>query len=97
MFMVLLKPLPGGARPGDLVAGHKAWLEQGLADGIFWLWGSLKPDGGGAILAHGLDRAALDRRVAADPFVSGGVVQPEIIEIAPARAAAGLDFLLETA
>lgn len=94
MFVVLLRPKPGGAGPADYLAGHKAWLEEGLADGVFLLWGSLKPNGGGAILARGQDRAALAQRVALDPFVSGGVVLPEIIEIAPVRAAAELDALL---
>mgnify|MGYP000267912625 CR=1 FL=1 len=93
MHIVLLRPADP-ARAGDLLAGHKAWLEQGLEDGHFLLWGSLRPDGGGAILVRGLDRAALSRRVDEDPFVSGGVVTPEIIEIAPARADARLDFLL---
>mgnify|MGYP000129701940 CR=1 FL=1 len=94
MFVVLLKPAAARARAGDFLAGHKAWLEQGLADGVFALWGSLKPDGGGAILVRGLDRAALMARIAEDPFVSGGVVTPEVIEIAPARAEPRLDFLL---
>ena len=97
MFIALLKPSAQMARAGEFLAGHKAWLEQGLADGVFLLWGSLKPDGGGAILAHGLERAALEQRVAADPFVSGGVVTAEIIEFAPARATARLDFLLREA
>lgn len=93
MYVVLLRPADG-ARAGAFMAGHKAWLEQGLNEGIFLLWGSLRPDGGGAIVARGEDRAALERRIAADPFVSGGVVRPEIVEIAPVRAAAELDFLL---
>ncbi|MCP8883356.1 YciI family protein [Devosia sp. XJ19-1] len=95
MFVVLLKPSGQPGRAGDLLAGHKAWLEKGLADGVFALWGSLKPEGGGAIMAHGLDRAALEKRVAADPFVSGGVVRAEIVEIAPARAESRLEFLLD--
>ncbi|MVT00176.1 YciI family protein [Devosia marina] len=94
MFVVLLRPAAQKARAPDYLEGHKAWLEQGLSEGVFLLWGSLRPDGGGAVLARGLDRTALVERIATDPFVSGGVVTPEIIEIAPARAAAELDFLL---
>jgi uncharacterized protein YciI len=93
MYIIVLKPADR-SRAGDLLAGHSAWLQQGLADGVFLLWGSLKPDGGGAVLARGEDRAALERRVSADPFVAGGVVTPEVIEIAPAHAVAELDFLL---
>lgn len=93
MHIVLLRPADP-ARAGDYLAGHKAWLEQGLEEGHFLLWGSLRPDGGGAILVRGLETDALVQRVDADPFVSGGVVTPEIIEIAPARADARLQFLL---
>jgi uncharacterized protein YciI len=94
MFIALLKPSAQMARAGEFLAGHKAWLEQGLADGVFLLWGSLKPDGGGAILVHGTDRSGLERLLAADPFVRAGVVTPEIVEIAPAHAEARLAFLL---
>ncbi|WP_297111609.1 hypothetical protein, partial [uncultured Devosia sp.] len=74
MFVVLLKPAAARARAGDFLAGHKAWLEQGLADGVFALWGSLKPDGGGAILVRGLDRAALMARI--DAVLDAVVTMP---------------------
>ena len=46
-----------------------------------------------AILAHGTDRAAIELRLADDPFVAEQVVQAEIIEIAPSRADDRLAFL----
>ena len=45
------------------------------------------------ILAHGEDRAALEARIAADPFVAEGIVAPEILEVAPGRTDARLAFL----
>ncbi|UYN99121.1 MAG: hypothetical protein KIT02_14490 [Devosia sp.] len=95
MYIILLRPAGNRAAAGQHLEGHKAWLERGLADGKFVLWDSLSA-GGGAVLARGLDRAAVDQLVAGDPFVSFGVVTPEIIELAPARTRSGLEFLLET-
>ena len=38
---------------------------------------------GGAIIAHGVARADIDKRLEADPFVAERIVAPEIIEIDP--------------
>jgi hypothetical protein len=38
----------------------------------------------GAIVAHGVTRADLGKRLDADPFAAGRIVVPEIIEIEPA-------------
>ena len=78
MFVALLKFSKHKDRAGDFMDGHKAWLKRGFEDGI---------------LAHNLDREALEARLAEDPFVAEDVVQPEIIEIAPAMTDPRLDFL----
>ena len=93
MFIVLLPFAANRAQAAAHLDGHKAWLQQGFADGVFVFAGSLKPDRGGAILAHGIERAALEARVAADPFVAHGVVSAEILDIAAARTDARLGFL----
>ena len=85
MFVVLLKFAENRDAAPRHMEGHKAWLEQGFADGVFLLAGGLAPAAGGAVLARGDDRRAIERRVAVDPFVAHGVVVPEILEIAPAR------------
>jgi hypothetical protein len=54
----------------------------------------LKPNLGGAILAHAATAADLQRRVENDPFVENGVVSAEILEIAPSKADPRLAFLL---
>ena len=78
------------------MAGHNEWIAQGVGDGVFLVVGSLRPEGGGAIIAQGEDRALIEARVAADPFVREGVVTVEIQEVAPARTDERLSFLLDT-
>jgi uncharacterized protein YciI len=94
MYVVLLKFGENKSRAGDFMQDHHAWIRQGLDDGVFLLVGSLQPNLGGAILAHGVSPADLQARVDADPFVVHGVVQAEILEIKPGKADPRLDFLL---
>lgn len=93
MFVVTLKFAANRAQAGAFMEGHNAWLRRGFEDGVFLLAGSLAPAAGGALLAHGLSRAELETRLAADPFVAEGVVGAEILEIAPGRLDARLAFL----
>ncbi|WP_374572824.1 YciI family protein [Phenylobacterium sp.] len=94
MYVVLLKFAQNKARAPALMEGHKAWIQQGLDDGVFLVVGSLQPAAGGAILAHGASPAELKARVDEDPFVQEDVVSAEILEIAPNRADPRLGFLL---
>lgn len=93
MFVVLLRFSGDRREAGRFMDGHKAWIERGVADGVFLLVGSLRPDLGGGILAHNTTRDDLERRVAEDPFVAEAIVTPEILEIAPARTDERLAFL----
>ena len=93
MFVVLLKFSANRARAGALMQGHKDWLQRGFDDGVFLLSGNLQPGLGGAILAHDTSRAALQHRLAADPFVAENVVSAEIVEITPARTDERLRFI----
>ncbi len=94
MFIVVLRFSNRKADAPQWMEGHKAWIQRGLADGVFLLVGSVVPGLGGALLAHGVDRAALQARVQEDPFVAQDVVQAEILEVAPAQADARLQFLM---
>lgn len=94
MYVVLLKFAARRDRAGQLMEGHKAWLQQGFDDGVFLLAGSLLPQLGGAILAQGVSRADLEARVDDDPFVAEQVVTAEILEIAASKADPRLEFLL---
>ncbi|MEQ8806491.1 MAG: hypothetical protein RLO05_07885 [Rhodospirillales bacterium] len=93
MFVVLLKFTADKDRAGQFIGGHKEWIKRGFDDGLFLAVGSLQPDLGGAVIAHGLSRADLQARVDADPFVAEQVVTAEILEITPARTDPRLEFL----
>lgn len=93
MFVVLFKFSVNKPNAARFMAGHNAWLNRGLDDGVFVLAGSLQPNAGGAILAQGVSLAELESRVAEDPFVAENVVAVEILEISPSRADDRLAFL----
>lgn len=97
MFMVLLKFAANKSAAGKFMEDHKQWVARGFEDGVFLLVGSLKPEGGGGILAHNTSLPALQKRVEDDPFVAEGIVEAEIVEIAAARADPRLNFLLDQA
>ena len=92
MFVVFLK-FADKSKAAASMEAHNQWIAKGFDDGVFLTVGSLQPNAGGAILANGLDRDALDARLAEDPFVAEGVVTPETFEISPARTDPRLEFL----
>ena len=93
MFVVTLRFSHNKAAAGQHMDAHKAWLRQGMQDGVFLLAGSLQPNAGGAIFAHDTSLAALQERVAQDPFVQHGVVAADILEVTPSLTDPRLDFL----
>lgn len=95
MFVVLLKFSTNKDMASQFMAGHKAWIKQGLDEGVFLLVGSLRPSLGGAILAHRTSLAALQGRLNDDPFVAENIVSAEILEIIPSMADDRLRFLLD--
>ncbi len=97
MYIITLTLTDQKSKAPDFMAAHNDWIARGFDDGAFLLVGSLKPQGGGAILAIQTDRAALEQRVADDPFVKEGIAVPEIQEIAPGRTDPRLSFLKDAA
>ncbi len=95
MFIVVLRFSSNKAQAGQFMDGHKEWIKRGFDDGIFLLAGSVQPNLGGGIVAHGISLSELRDRVKADPFVAKDVVSAEILEIAPSRADARLSFLVD--
>lgn len=83
MYIILLRMTPHRDRAAAVSGQHKAWIERGIADGVFLLAGTLEPKLGGVILASGLSRAELDARIALDPFVEVGAVEPEVLSVTP--------------
>lgn len=94
MFIVFLRFAAARDQAARLMQAHKDWLQRGFDDGVFLLSGSIQPQAGGAILAHGLTRAELQERVSQDPFVVESVVQAEIVEVSASKADDRLGFLL---
>jgi len=93
MFVVTLRFSTHRMQAPRWMDGHNAWIRRGFEDGVFLLAGSLSAGAGGAVLAHGLTRDALEQRLREDPFVAEGVVDAEIVEIAPGRTDDRLAFL----
>ena len=93
MYFVTLSFSQNRGVAPDHMAAHKVWIQRGFDNGHFLMVGSLLPNLGGGILAHNIDRDALEDFVAEDPFVKEGVVAAEILEISPARLDPRLEFL----
>jgi uncharacterized protein YciI len=94
MFLVVLRFAENKGRAPALMAAHNAWVQRGFDEGAFLIVGSLRPDGGGVILARGASPAEVQARLDEDPFVQEGVVRADMVEFAPPRADERLRFLL---
>ncbi len=95
MYIILLRFSRNKGRAAQFMDGHRAWIRRGVDDGVFLVVGTLQPNLGGGIVAHGPSLAALQDRVAADPFVAEGVVDAEILEVAPSAVDPRLAFLAD--
>lgn len=93
MFVVTLKFSDNKSGAAELMEGHKAWIQRGFDRGLFLMAGSLQPNMGGGIIAHGSSQSELEAFVGEDPFVAENVVTAEILEITPARLDERLGFL----
>ena len=71
---------------------HLTWLRQGDEKGMLIASGRKVPRTGGVLLARG-ERSAVEAFAAADPFVSQGVADCEITEVAISIAAPGFEAL----
>jgi uncharacterized protein YciI len=92
MFVIILR-FADKTKASQLMGGHNAWIKRGIDDGVFLLVGSLQPNAGGAIFAHNTSRTDIEARVQDDPFVTGGVVSAEILELTPGHIDERLAFL----
>lgn len=94
MFVILLKFSANKANAPRHMEGHNAWLKEGFEKGIFLLAGTIQPQRGGAIVAHGAKLEQIEEIVKNDPFVAENVVTAEILEITPSKVAPQLGFLM---
>jgi uncharacterized protein YciI len=93
MFIVRLTYRVPVEQIDSQMEAHRAWVEQGFADGIFVASGPLIPRDGGVILAHGINRTALERLLASDPFALHGMATADVIEMHVRATDPRLDFL----
>lgn len=93
-FIVLLRFSDSQDRTSQFAEGHAEWVKRGFDDGVFLLAGSLRPNLGGGILAVDTSLSKIQCRVNEDPFVAEGLVEADIIELAPSKADERLRFLL---
>jgi uncharacterized protein YciI len=66
---------------------HVAFLERQRKAGVFIAWGRKVPRTGGIILARGESRAAIERIMQDDPFVTKRLAEVEVTEFLPKPAA----------
>jgi uncharacterized protein YciI len=91
MFVVLLsyiRPIP---EVDALMREHVAWLNEHYDADRFVVSGRRVPRTGGVIVALGDDRDEIERIVASDPLVSGGVATSEVIHFRASQTADGFE------
>ena len=89
MFVVLLSYIRPIAEVDALMREHVAWLNEHYDASRFVVSGRRVPRTGGVIVARGDDRDEIERIVASDPFVSGGVATAEVIQFRASQTADG--------
>jgi uncharacterized protein YciI len=94
MFVVQLKFSINKRKASQYMTEHKSWIKKGFDDQVFLVVGSIKPNLGGAIIAHNISFQELQARMQDDPFVVHDIVDVEILEIEPSIANERLTFLL---
>jgi uncharacterized protein YciI len=87
MFVVTLTYTAPIERIDELVAEHRAWLDQQYAAGVLLASGPQLPRVGGILLARAADRAALEQVLTGDPFRLAGVATYDVVEFDPIKTA----------
>jgi uncharacterized protein YciI len=91
MFVLLLTYVRPLDEVDALMREHVAWLNEHCDAGRFVVSGRRIPRTGGVIVARGDDREEIERIVASDPFVSGGVATCEVVRFRASQIADGFD------
>jgi len=90
MFIVALAYTAPLARIDEFLEGHRAFLAEQYARGLFLMSGRKEPRDGGIIVAHAASRAELETVLRDDPFHQAGVARYEITEFVPTMTAEAL-------
>jgi uncharacterized protein YciI len=97
VFVITLTYLVDLSDVDAALADHGAWLDRQYEDGVFIASGRQVPRVGGVILATGLSRDDLGRRLAEDPFHQRGIAGYTVTEFIVSRVRKGSEDLLEQA
>ncbi|MEU8520886.1 YciI family protein [Streptomyces sp. NBC_01216] len=95
MFVLELTYTAPVERVDALLDAHVEWLDAQYAAGVFLASGRKNPRDGGVIIAAGVDREAIERIAAADPFSTEGVCAYRITEFYATKTAPELDSYRE--
>lgn len=68
-----------------LLAEHRAYLDDYIASGHFFLCGRQNPRTGGVIIGYADSREDMARMLREDPFFKSGIATHEIIEFSPTK------------
>lgn len=90
MFIIALTYTAPLARVDEFLEGHRAFLAEQYARGLFLMSGRKEPRDGGIIVAHAASRAELEAALRDDPFHQAGVARYEITEFVPTMTAEAL-------
>jgi uncharacterized protein YciI len=91
MFVLLLTYTRPLEQVDALMREHVAWLNEHYDAGRFVVSGRRVPRTGGVIVARGDDRDEIERIVAGDPFVAGGVATCEVVQFRASQTEDGFD------
>ncbi|MFD7106800.1 MULTISPECIES: YciI family protein [Streptomyces] len=91
MFVLELTYTAPMERVDAALREHVEWLNEQYATGHFIAAGRKVPRDGGVILAAGMDRAAVERLVAEDPFSIADVCTYRITEFVATTTAPALE------
>jgi uncharacterized protein YciI len=94
MFVITLTYLADLAEIDSAMPRHMAYLRRQYKDGTFLVSGRQVPRVGGVIIATGVTREELERRIALDPFVADGLAEASIVEFKASQTAPQLKGLL---
>jgi uncharacterized protein YciI len=94
MFVVTLTYLAELVEIDAAMPRHMAYLRRQYKDGVFLVSGRQVPRVGGVIIAVGVARDELERRIALDPFVADGLADASIVEFNASQTAPQLKGVL---
>jgi uncharacterized protein YciI len=80
LFVVLMHYTRPLADVDAIRPDHVAHLERQAGRGVILAWARRDPPVGAVLVALAPDRATLERALAEDPYIQGGVANPEIVE-----------------